>query len=82
MYTIVGEKKITRDVLEERGGGVGPSSYGPSRVSAEGGPKILKLKSSWHQRRQSNIWLKHWQGKRGGGVYDGGEGSPYGCHPF
>ena len=62
---------------EERGGGFGggggvgrtpPSSYGPPRVPAEGGPKILKLKSSG---RRSKIWLKHWNGRTGGG---GGQG--------
>ena len=35
------------------GGGFGwdpPSSHGPPVVRAEGGPKILKLQSSWHRR--------------------------------
>ena len=31
-----------------RGGGGHPSSLGPPVVPAEGGPKILKLKSYWH----------------------------------
>ena len=40
-----------RDVLEGgkeggAGGLVPPSSQGPSKVPAEGGPKILRLKSS------------------------------------
>ena len=45
-------------------------------VPAKGGPKILKLKSSWHRRRRSKILavsLKHWKGKTGGhpgGVYE------------
>ena len=38
------------------GGGVGwdpPSSKGPPKVPAEGGPKILKCKSSWNRKRRS-----------------------------
>ena len=36
---------------------------------AEGGPKILKVQSSWHRRRRSKtlaVSLKHWKGRRGG----------------
>ena len=43
-----------------------PSSQGPPIVPAEGGPNILKLKSSWHRRRRSKscaISLKHWKGR-------------------
>ena len=39
-------------------------------VPAEGGLKILKLRSSWHRRRRSKILdvsLEHWKGRRGGG---------------
>ena len=43
-----------------------------------GGPKILKLESSWHKRRRSKILAvrpKHWKGRRGGGSRGlGGEG--------
>ena len=38
-------------------------------VPAEGGPKVLKPKSSWHRRRGSKILavsLKHWKGRRRG----------------
>ena len=59
----------------EAGGGGGwpdpPSSYGPLRVPAEGGPKILKPKSSWHRRCRSKVWLKDWKGRRGGGSKGG-----------
>ena len=71
------------DVLEggevgsEEGGGEGrgvwlgpPSSQGPPMVPTEGGPKIWKLKSSWHRRRRSNILavsLEDWNGRKGGG---------------
>ena len=69
---------VPEDVLEggeggsERVGGwrVGPFSQGPPVVPAEGGPNILKLKSSWHRRLRSKILavsLKHWKGRRGGG---------------
>ena len=39
-------------------------------VPAEGGPKVLKLKSSWHRRRRSKILaasLKHWKRRSRGG---------------
>ena len=52
-----------------------PSTLGPPMVPTEGGPKFLKLKSSWHRRRRSKILtvsLKHWKGKRGG--FQGGGG--------
>ena len=49
------------------------------------GQKVLKLKSSWHQRRQSKIFavsLKHWKG-RGGVQGEGGyPSSSYGVRPF
>ena len=73
-----------RGVLEAGeggGGGVGcdpPSSQGSPMVPAEGGPTMLKLQSSWHRRRRSKILavsLKHWKGRRGGGVQGGG-GTP------
>ena len=38
-------------------------------VPAEGGPNVLKRKSSWHQRRRSKtlaVSLKYWKGRRGG----------------
>ena len=50
--------------------GTPPSSQGPRMVPAEGRPKILKRKSSWHRRRRSKIVpvsLKHWKRRRGGG---------------
>ena len=61
------------------GGGVGwpPASQGTPMVPAEGGPKILKLQSSWHRRHRSKILavsLKHWKGR--GGVQGGGGGGP------
>ena len=62
-----------KDYWKRGGGGVWPdppSSYGPPRVPAEGGPKIFKLKSSG---RRSKIWLKHWKGRRGS---RGGWGAP------
>ena len=63
-----------------KGGGVWlgpPSSQGPPKVPAEGGPKIFNLKSSWHRRGRSKtlaVSLKHWKGRRGGGP--GGGGAP------
>ena len=57
-------------------------------VPAKGRPKKLKLKSSWHPRRQSKILavsLKHWKGRSGGGggrgrgVQGGGAPTVYGC---
>ena len=47
-----------------------PLLLGSPMVPAEGRPKILKLKSSWHRRHRSKILavsLKHWKGRRGGG---------------
>ena len=41
----------------------------PPMVPAEGEPKILKLKSSWHRMCRSKILafsLKHWKWRRGG----------------
>ena len=52
-------------------------------VPAEGGPKFLKLKSSWHRRRRSKILavsLKHWKGRRGGGG-GGSRGGVQGGYP-
>ena len=46
-------------------------------VPAEGRPKLLKLKSSWHRRRQSKILavnLKYWKAKYWGGGFEGGGG--------
>ena len=58
-------------VYEGGGGWLGTtSSPGSPMVPAEGGPNILKLKSSWHRRRPSKILavsLQHWKGERGGG---------------
>ena len=57
-----------RDVLEG-GRGFGwdpPSSQGPPVVPAEGGPKLLRLQSSWHRRRRRKILavsLTHWKGR-------------------
>ena len=55
-----------------RGGlkGGGGSSYGPCRRRAE---IFFKLKSSWHRRRSKilAVSLKHWKGRRGGGVQGG-----------
>ena len=56
-------------------------------VPAEGGPKILKLKSSWHRRLRSKMWavsLKQWKGRRGGGSRGGGYPPPSACgvRPF
>ena len=60
-----------RDVLEGGGGGWDPPySLGPPMVPTEGGPRVLKRKSSWHRRRRSKILavsLKHWKGRKGGG---------------
>ena len=67
---------ILRGRLEGGGGGLArtpPSSQGPPMVPAKGGPKNLKLKSTWHRRRRRKILavsLKHWKG-RGGGVQGG-----------
>ena len=74
-----------RDIgLLERGGGRGggvqpdpPSSYSPPMTPAEGGPQILKLKSSWHRRRRSKIFavsLKHYKRRREGGKGSKGRG--------
>ena len=65
----------------ERGGG---SFLGPAMVPAEGGPNILKLKSSWHRSRRSKILavsLKHWKG-RGGPGRPPPPPSSYGVRPF
>ena len=70
------------------GGGVGwdpPSSEGPPMVPAEGGPKILKRKSSWHRRRQSKnlaVSLKHWKGRGRGGLGGVPPPSSDGVRPF
>ena len=56
-----------------------PSSQGPCMVPAKGGPKSVKLKSSWHPRRRSKtlaVSLKHWKGRRGGGLLGGGGAPP------
>ena len=59
------------------GGWLGPPfSQSPPTVPAEGGPKVLKLKSSWQRRFRSKMTLavsrKHWKGRRGGGSRRGG----------
>ena len=45
-------------------------------VPAEGGPKLLKLKSSWRLRRSKilAVSLRHWKGR--GGLHGGGGGGP------
>ena len=56
--------------LKGRGGGFGwdpPSSWGPSMVPVKGGPKILKLNSSWHRRHLSKILAQTLEGEEGGG---------------
>ena len=61
----------------KRGGGCGrtpPPPSVPLWSPPKGGRKILKLQSSWHRRRRSKILavsLKHWKGRRGGGVQEG-----------
>ena len=48
-------------VTLEKGGGVGwdpPSSEGPPMVTAEGGPKIVKRKSSLAPKQNSNAFGK------------------------
>ena len=68
------------------GGGVWlgpPSSLAPPVVPAEGRPKILKLKSSWHRSKILAVSLKHWKGRRrGGGSRGGYPPSSYGVRPF
>ena len=52
-----------------RGGGgglAGPSSLGPPMVPAEGGPTILKPKSSWHRRRRRLSASNIGRGRGGG----------------
>ena len=44
-----------------------PLLPGSPMVPAEGGPNILKRKSSWHRRHRSEnsaVSLKHWKGRR------------------
>ena len=41
-------------------------------VPAERGPKVLKLKSSWHRSRNLAVSLKHCKLRRGGGGSRGG----------
>ena len=75
-------KSMWAGLYQKRGGGGGvwrtppTSSQGPPMVPAEGGPKILKLESSWHRRRCSKILTvspKHWKRRRRGGeVWRGG----------
>ena len=75
-----------RDAAEAGGGGGGggwlghPSSLGPPppMVPAKGGPKNLKLKSSWRRSKLLAVSLKHWKGKRGGGYPP----SSYSVRPF
>ena len=46
-------------------------------VPAKGGPKFIKLKSSWHRRRPRKtlaVSLKHWKGRSGGGGAGGSRG--------
>ena len=53
--------------------------HGGGMVSAEGGPKIFKPKSSWHRRRRSKILavsLKHWKGRGGVRGFQAGGGVP------
>ena len=50
-------EKEGRGVSEGGFGWDPPSCQGPPVVPAEGRPKILKLKSSWHRRRRSEILL-------------------------
>ena len=70
--------------LKGGGGGVWlghPSSFRLPEVPAEGGLKILKLKSSWRQSQKLAVSLKHWKGrKRGGGDQGGGTLPPPGVY--
>ena len=50
-----------------------PSSEGPPVVPAEGGPKILKRKSSWHRRGRSKTLASN-IGMGGGEEREGGPG--------
>ena len=50
-------------------------------VPAEDGPKIVKLKSSWHRSKILAVSLKHWKGRMGGGSSTGGGGSRGGYPP-
>ena len=58
-----------------RGGGGGwlgpPSSYGPPMVPTEGGPKILKLKSSW-PKQNFRCQRQTLEGEERGGGFQGG----------
>ena len=81
-----GAQAVGRDVLEGgkgagvkgRGGGFGwdpPPPRVPLWSPPKAGRKILKLTSSWHRRHRSRILavsLKHWKGRKGGGVWGGG----------
>ena len=60
----------------EGGGGLAGA---PLLPGSPYGPRILKLKFSWHRRRRSKILavsLKHWKGRRGGEGGPGGEVHP------
>ena len=62
-----------------------PSSQGPPMVPAKGGPKNLKRKSSSHRRHRSKILavsLKHWKGRRGGGIRGSSNLPSYSVRPF
>ena len=68
------------------GGGGLAGTPPPPRVPlwspAEGGPKFLKLKSSWHRRRRSKnlaVSLKHYKRRRGGGGGSRGGYPPSSC---
>ena len=53
-------------VLEGARGLAGTPLEGLPMVPAEGGPKILKLKSSWHRSKILAVSLQHWKGRGGG----------------
>ena len=48
-------------------GGNGGRLAGAPVAPAEGGPKIVKPKSSWHRSKTVAVSLKHWKGRSGGG---------------
>ena len=82
MYLNVGWGGGWGGMYQKWGRGVGwepPPPRVPLWSPPKAGRKLLKLKSSWHRKRPSKflgVSLKHWKGRKGGGVRGGGGVAP------